>query len=204
MANAIWYKALSYLPSRFHTADSPAAVLARLRQPDPVTAPPEAAVEATPTAPVPAPVITAQLTVPRTLGEVYAALAVPVTAPAAAAPTRPEAPAPLPGELVSEPVFETVPDEVLARQYEEAADAAWEAPHWDAAPTEVHAPDAYERLAQQHGHCEAARGDGDSDAFHLPDFHPGDVDDTAAFLAALRGRGQQAIRLGLQAAQAPN
>ena len=53
------------------------------------------------------------------------------------------------------------------------------------------------RLSEQF-RARAAQAGQHGDAFHLPDFGPDEVDETQQLLNSLRGRGQQAIRSGLQ------
>ncbi|GAA5504018.1 hypothetical protein Dxin01_03786 [Deinococcus xinjiangensis] len=229
MSKESWFKALSFLPSRFHTADSPVEVLRRAMNPEPLPHPPTRVIQITLNVPAstPAPQMAAQVTPPQYTAPqpLPAAPQPPVTQPLV--PTladvmrggaRSEAQVavtPLMAEPSFVPELEVIPDEALLASYDPALEdhLIWEGPHFapdipdtlDVPPPTTTLPEvvmaeeetALARLSQQF-QARAAQFQQTGDAFHLPDFGPDEVDETQQLLNSLRGKGQQAIRSGLQ------
>ena len=223
MSKESWFKALSFLPPRFHTADSPVEVLRRAMTPDPPAATKARVIQMTLSVPQATPMSVrspAQAEAERAERPVPAARQVPQTVPGLAevmrGGVRPEVHLPvLPCDPPFIPEHEVIPDEALLASYDPALEEhlAWEGPHFapdipdtlDVPPPTVTLPEmvmaeeetALARLSQQF-QARAAQFSESGDAFHLPDFGPDEVDETQQLLNSLRGKGQQAIRSGLQ------
>ena len=218
MSKESWFKALSFLPSRFHTADSPVEVLRRAMNPEPLPHPPTRVIQMTLNVPAstPAPQMSAQVTqytAPQPVPAVPQA-PVPPLVPTLADVMRGGLPVVAP-EPSFVPELEVIPDEALLASYDPALEdhLTWEGPHFapdipdtlDVPPPTTTLPEvvmaeeetALARLSQQF-QARAAQFQQTGDAFHLPDFGPDEVDETQQLLNSLRGKGQQAIRSGLQ------
>ena len=227
MSKESWFKALSFLPSRFHTADSPVEVLRRAMNPEPLPHPPTRVIQMTLNVPAstPAQVTPPQHTAPQ---PVAAAPQAPVPQPlvptladvmrGGVQPEVQETVPPVPMEPSFVPELEVIPDEALLASYDPALEdhLTWEGPHFapdipdtlDVPPPTTTLPEvvmaeeetALARLSGQF-QARAAQFQQPGDAFHLPDFEVDEVDEvdeTKQLLNSLRGKGQQAIRSGLQ------
>ena len=228
MSKESWFKALSFLPSRFHTADSPVEVLRRAMNPEPpapTPTPQGRVIQMTLSVPQAAPAparVAAQPAAPQpsmTLAPSPAPAHVPSLVDVMRGGVKPDVPdaTPLTAEPASTfvPELDVIPDEVLLASYDPALEdhLVWEGPHFapdipdtlNVPPPTTTLPEvvmseeetALARLSEQF-RARAAQAGQHGDAFHLPDFGPDEVDETQQLLNSLRGRGQQAIRSGLQ------
>lgn len=217
MSKESWFKALSFLPSRFHTADSPVEVLRRAMTPDPPASTPARVIQMTLSVPqaVPMPVRMPAVAAPVVASQPVPAGSQPVPSltDVMRGGARPDVPSTFEPSFI--PEHEVIPDEALLASYDPALEEhlAWEGPHFapdipdnlDVPPPTANLPEvvmaeeetALARLSQQF-QARAAQFSQSGDAFHLPDFGSDEVDETQQLLNSLRGRGQQAIRSGLQ------
>ncbi|MFC3863014.1 hypothetical protein ACFOPQ_19815 [Deinococcus antarcticus] len=190
MSNEHWYRALSYLPSRFHTASGPADLLRLAFVKPPM---PQAPLGG-PAAPTPAVVVPAP-----TPEEVQLVFGQTPVAPVSEAAPEGSGLSVTVSPLTEMPPVEYVPDEVL----DACADLYWMDDYVmsDLPPLNVSHPD----LPMPPGGAAisttpvtATPPATDPDPLHLPDFVPTHQDPSEALLASLRGKGQDAIRHGLQ------